>query len=55
MLPAENFGQAIHNTPMPGDEAEVMGDYLPKARHFTKDEFEALGCNPWLAIPYNQL
>lgn len=55
MLPADDFDQAIHNTEVPGDEADVMGDYLPRARHFTKSEFDALGCDPWLALPYDQL
>ena len=55
MLPADDFDQAIHNTEVPGDEADVMGDYLPRARHFTKAEFDALGCDPWLALPYDQL
>ena len=55
MVPADDFDQAIHNTEVPGDEAEVLGEYLPKARHFTIAEFEALGCDPWLALPYDQM
>jgi hypothetical protein len=55
MVRAPNFNQAVHNTSVPGDEAEVMGEYLPKGRYFTKAEFEGLGCNPWLALPYDQM
>lgn len=46
MLPASNFYNAIQNTQKPGDEAQVLGEYLPKAEYYTKQEFEALGCNP---------
>ena len=46
MLPSGNFYNAIQNTQKPGDEAQVLGEYLPKAEYYTKQEFEALGCNP---------
>jgi hypothetical protein len=39
MLPASDFHQAVHNTSVPGDEAEVMGEFYPKGKHFTKSEF----------------
>jgi hypothetical protein len=55
MLPASDFDQAIHNTSVPGDEAEVMGEFLPKGKHFSKSGFEGLGCNPWLALPYEDM
>lgn len=53
MLPAPDFNQAIHNTSVSGNEAEVLGEYLPKGQYFSKAEFEGLGCNPWLSLPYN--
>ena len=46
MLPSSNFHNAIQNTQKPGDESQVIGDYLPDATYYTKEEFEALGCNP---------
>jgi hypothetical protein len=55
MLPAPDFTQTIVNTRVPGDEAEVLGKYLTKGKYFTKADFEGLGCNPWLAIPYDQM
>jgi hypothetical protein len=55
MLPASDFNQAIHNTSVPGDEAEVMGEFLPRGKHFSKSDFEGLGCNPWLALPYEDM
>ena len=53
MLPAPDFMQAIQNTSVSGDEAAVLGEYLPKGRYFSKAEFESLGCNPWLVLPYD--
>ena len=47
MLPSTNFQNSIQNTQKPGDEMQVMGDYLPDATYYTKEEFEALGCNPF--------
>ena len=55
ILPAPDFNQTIRNTKVPGDEAEVLGKYLPKGKYYTKTDFEGLGCNPWLAIPYDQM
>jgi hypothetical protein len=55
ILPAEDFDQVIQNTSVSGDEEEVMGEHLPKGQYFTKAEFEGLGCNPWLALPYDQM
>lgn len=46
MLPASNFYNAIQLTKKPGDEAQVLGQYLPTITYYTKQEFEALGCNP---------
>jgi hypothetical protein len=55
MLPAPDFAEAIQNTRIAGDEAEVMGEYLPRARYFSKAEFEGLGCNPYLSLPYEDM
>ncbi len=49
MLPASDFHQAVQDTRTPGDEAAVMGDYLPSGTYTTKDQFEAAGCDPALA------
>ncbi len=40
MLPAPSFKQAIQRTVRPGDEAAVMGPYLPKGSYTTKAKFE---------------
>ena len=50
MLPADSFDNAIKNTSVPGDEAEVLGDYLPTIQYFTKAEFEALGCDAYKSL-----
>ncbi|MDP9142491.1 MAG: hypothetical protein M3O62_17105 [Pseudomonadota bacterium] len=48
MTPGEDdvFPQAIKNIPLPsGDhEEEVMGEYYPKSKYWTKEAFERLGC-----------
>jgi hypothetical protein len=44
MLPSPTFHQAVQDTRVPGDEAEVMGPYLPTATYTTTAEFEELGC-----------
>jgi hypothetical protein len=44
MLPAAGFHQAIQNTKTPGDEARVMGPYLPKGTYTTKAKFQKRGC-----------
>lgn len=51
MLPAANFEQAIQNTSVPGDEAAVLGEFLPNVEYFTKAEFEALGCDAYKSLP----
>ncbi len=55
MLPATGFEQAVQNTSVAGDEASVMGEYLPKATYMNRSEFEALGCEPYTSLPYGQL
>jgi hypothetical protein len=44
MLPSSSFDQAIQNTATPGDEAGVMGPYLPRGTYTTKAAFEQEGC-----------
>lgn len=44
MLPSSDFLHAIQRTRVPGDERQVMGEYLPEAEYMSKEEFEALGC-----------
>lgn len=55
MLPADDFEEAIQNTSVAGDEAEVMGEYLPRASYMSRAEFEGLGCDPYLALPYDAM
>ncbi len=50
MLPSADFNQAVQNTATPGDEASIMGEFLPTAEYFTKAEFEALGCDAYLSL-----
>jgi hypothetical protein len=44
MLPSPWFHQAVQDTVTPGDEAAVMGPYLPTGRYMTTAQFEARGC-----------
>jgi hypothetical protein len=44
MLPSPTFHQAVQDTRVPGDEAAVMGPYLPTATYMSRAEFEDLGC-----------
>jgi hypothetical protein len=44
MLPSPTFHQAVQDTKVPGDEAQVMGPYLPTATYMSTAEFEDLGC-----------
>jgi hypothetical protein len=44
MLPAADFTHAVQNTKTPGDEAAVMGAYLPKGTYTTKAAFQKRGC-----------
>lgn len=38
-----------------GDEAEVMGEYLLRASYMSRAEFEGLGCDPYLSLPYDDM
>lgn len=51
MLPVNGFAQTVQNTATPGDEAQVLGDYMPTVQYFTQAEFEALGCDAYTALP----
>jgi hypothetical protein len=53
MLPADDFEEAIQNTSVAGDEAQVMGEYLPRASYMSRAEFEGLGCDSYLVLPYH--
>lgn len=44
MLPSATFPHAVQNTSVPGDEKQVMGDYLPTNDYSSRAEFEARGC-----------
>jgi hypothetical protein len=44
MLPSSTFHHAIQDTKKPGDEAAVMGPYLPKGAYTTKAAFQRHGC-----------
>ena len=55
MLPADDFEEAIQNTSVAGDEAQVMGEYLPRASYMSRAEFEGLGCDSYLALPYHEM
>jgi len=50
MQPMNGFDQAIQDTQTPGDEAEVLGEYLPSIEYYTTEEFEALGCDAYNAL-----
>ncbi|HYI35878.1 MAG TPA: hypothetical protein VEX39_04700 [Thermoleophilaceae bacterium] len=44
MLPSARFRRAIQNTKTPGDEARVLGPYLPKGAYTKKAAFQKRGC-----------
>lgn len=44
MLPSSSFPHANQNTKRPGDEAAVLGDYLPRGEYMSTEEFEKQGC-----------
>jgi hypothetical protein len=55
MLPEDHFDEAVQNTSVAGDEAQVMGEYLPRATYMSRAEFEGLGCDSYLALPYQDM
>ncbi|MEY1661329.1 hypothetical protein [Isoalcanivorax beigongshangi] len=53
LLTAPDFAHAIYRTERQGDEADVMGEYLPQARYLERGVFESLvGCE---GAPYQAL
>ena len=54
LIPSPDFPYAPP-PPTSLDQEEVMGDYLTRGRYLTRSEFEGLGCNPWLALPYDTM
>ena len=50
MLPVNGFEKTIQNTQVPGDEADVLAEFMPTTQYMTKLEFEALGCDPYTAL-----
>ncbi|MFM0205308.1 hypothetical protein PQR53_36420 [Paraburkholderia fungorum] len=44
MLASADFSNAIQNTKTPGDEATVIGPYLPTISYTTTAAFQSLGC-----------
>lgn len=44
MMPSAGFGHAVQKTTTPGDEKQVMGDYLPGSDYSSVSEFEGTGC-----------
>jgi hypothetical protein len=44
MLPSPGFAHAVQNTRKPGDEREVIGEYLPVAEYSSVAAFEQRGC-----------
>ncbi len=45
MLVSPRFANAIQNVPRAGEEAGVLGPYLPQPSYTSRAEFEAAGCN----------
>ncbi|MGZ8738689.1 MAG: hypothetical protein ACXWW7_16110 [Nocardioides sp.] len=43
-LPSQRFTHAVQMVERPGEEREVMGDYLPRGRYTSTAGFERLGC-----------
>jgi hypothetical protein len=55
IVPSPSFTQAIPSPDALDEEEEIMGEFLTKGRYFSKAEFEDLGCDPWRALPYNEM
>jgi hypothetical protein len=54
MLPDPSFAEAIQNTQTPGDERQVMGDYLPTVTYMSPADVENAGCAfGGLEVPIN--
>lgn len=46
MLPSKDFKNAVQNTKVPGDENNVLGEYLPTITYMSRSDFEKQGCQP---------
>jgi hypothetical protein len=44
MLPSPQFTNTWARVTTPGQEATILGDYLPLGRYLTRTAFEQLGC-----------
>lgn len=55
IVPAPEFAHAPPAPTTLDEEEETMGEYLTKGQYLSKAEFEGLGCNPWLALPYDDM
>jgi hypothetical protein len=44
MLPSPDFHHAVQDTRTPGDEAAVLGPYLPTGTYMSIEDFERRGC-----------
>ena len=44
MTPYDGFNQVVQNTSVPGDEIQVMGEYLQRSRYLSVEAFEELPC-----------
>jgi hypothetical protein len=44
-LPAKDFPHSVQRVEKPGDEAAVMGPFLPRGTYSSTEEFEARGCD----------
>ena len=46
LLPSDDFDAAIQRVEAPGDEADVLGPFLPTGTYVTPDQFAERGCPP---------
>ena len=53
MLPSPGWKHAIQKVERPGDEAEVLGDYMPVCQYMSRTAFEELGDKPWVELEEN--
>lgn len=51
MLPVNGFAKTVQETAIPGDEADVLAEFMPTVQYFTQADFEALGCDAYSSLP----
>lgn len=51
MLPVNGFAKTVQHTTTPGDEADVMAEFMPTAQYFTQADFEALEFDAYTSLP----